>query len=60
MGFIGRYFSSCNVYMNQLGILFNAGTASVGLGVACNSVLLTKSQRMTIQDSREGSKNNKN
>lgn len=60
MRFLGQYFSDFNVCMNQLGTLLNADIDSVGLSMACDSVLLTESQMMTMQDSREVRQNNKN
>lgn len=46
--------------MGHLWILLNADTESIGLGVDCYSVLITESQMMTMQDSREERQNNKN
>lgn len=46
--------------MDHLWILLKADTESTGLGVDCYSVLLTESQMMTMQDSREVRQNNKN
>lgn len=45
--------------MGRLWILLNADTESTGLGVDGYSVLLTESQMIAMQDSREVRQNNK-
>lgn len=53
MMFLEQYFSHFNGHMNQLGSCSNADASFVSPGVACDSVLFTGSQMMTMQNFRE-------